>query len=475
MKKNIIILLAGCAIGLSSCKKILDTEPRQSISSDVALNSAAGIRGLLNNAYSNLTQSGLFGRDIIVQSEVLADNCRIATSNSNRFVNEANNQPRAHFDDYTTIYPIINKANLIIDYIDKVADATAAQKASIKGQALFLRALLYFTLVNEYAYNPKQIVNSFNLGVPISLKGVSTVSQIEGLPRATSAQVYDQVKADLAAAITLLDNPAGNNAKIYASKGGAQALLSRVSLYNQEYQAAIDNATAAINSGVATFVSTATVAGYQSIFNQKYSPESLFEINIDVSESNGTNSIQNIYQRLNNASNSSSGYGDVVPSNSMLAAYEAGDLRKDAELIAVNKAGEPVFWIQKYPGSGGQYGVDNIRVIRISEMYLNRAEAYARLGGAGNEDLARADVNRIRARAGLPATAATGTALIDVILKERRVELAYEGHRWFDLTRLGMNIVKDNGTLLYTDFKILPPIPIGELDINPNLVRNPGY
>ncbi|WP_345955505.1 RagB/SusD family nutrient uptake outer membrane protein [Mucilaginibacter sp. PAMB04168] len=473
MKKNIILLLAGCVIGTSSCKKILNVEPRQSISSDVALSSATGIRGLLNNAYSSLYQSGLFGRDLIVQSEVLSDNCRIATSNSNRFVNEANNQPRAHFDDYTTIYPIINKTNLIVDYIDNVGDATAAQKASIKGQALFLRALLYFTLVNEYAYNPKQVVNGFDLGVPLTLKGVSTVSQIEALPRAKSSQVYDQVKADLTLAVTLLTNPAGAS-QVYASKGGAQALLSRVSLYNQEYQATIDNATAAINSNVATFVANATAADYRSIFNKKVSPESLFEINIDISESNGTNSIQNIYQRLDNDP-AKSGYGDVVPSANLLAAYEPGDLRKDAVLVPVNKQGESVFWIQKYPGSGGQFGVDNIRVIRISEMYLNRAEAYARLGGAGNEDLARADVNKIRARAGLPATAATGTALIDVILKERRVELAYEGHRWFDLTRLGMNIVKDNGTLLYTDFKILPPIPIGELDINPNLVRNPGY
>jgi hypothetical protein len=474
MKKYIIILIAGCAVVLTSCKKILDTEPKQSISAEGALNALAGVNGLLTNVYSSLYQSGLFGRDVIVQSETLSDNCRIAVSNSNRFVNEYNNQVRAHFDDYTTIYPIINRCNLIIDAADNIADASAAQKASVKGQALFIRALLYFTLVNEYAYNPKQVINGFDLGVPLSLKGVASVSQVEYSARAKSSAVYDQVKTDLTSAIGLLTNTTGTNKQVFASKAAAQALLSRVSLYNQEYQATIDNATAAISANFATFVSTATVAGYQSIFNQKYSPESFFEINMEISESNGTNSIQNIYQRLNNSSTSSSGYGDVIPSNSMLNAYEANDLRRTAELIAVTKSGENIFWIQKYPGSGGQYGVDNIRVIRISEIYLNRAEAYARLGGA-NEALALADLNRIRVRAGLAPSTATGAALITAILNERRVELAYEGHRWFDLKRLGSDIVKDNGTLAYTDFRILPPIPIAELDINPNLVRNPGY
>lgn len=472
MKKNIILLVAVACIGLSACKKILDTEPKQSISAEGALSNLVGVKGLLTNTYSNLYQSGLYGRDVIVQSEVLSDNCRIAVSNSNRFVGEYNNQPRSHFDDYQTIFPIINKCNLVIDNIDAVGDATAAQKANVKGQALFLRALLYFTLVNEYAYNPKQVVNGFDLGVPLSTTGVSSVSQVVYGPRAKSSAVYEQIKADLNSAITLLDN---TSTKIYASKAGAQALLSRVALYNQEYQSSVDNATAAINSNFATFITTATAAGYASIFNQKISPESLFEINMEVSESNGTNSIQNIYQRLGNSSTSSSGYGDVIPSNSLLNAYEAGDIRKTAELVAVNKAGEAIFWIQKYPGSGGQYGVDNIRIIRVSEMYLNRAEAYARLGGAANEALALADLNKIRNRAGLGSVVATGTALVNAILQERRIELAYEGHRWFDLVRLGSNIVKDNGTLLYTDFRILPPIPQAELDINPNLVKNPGY
>lgn len=469
MKNKITIIALGVILALSSCKDVLDTEPRQSISAEGALNSITGVKGLLTNVYDNIQASALYGRDVIIQSEVLSDNCRISTVNSNRFILEYNNTLRSHFDDFATIYPIINKCNLVIDNVDKTIDGTAAQKASVKGQALFLRAWMYFTLANEYAYNPKRIQGGFDLGVPLVLEGVSGLSQVTYPKRAKIAEVYTQIKTDLDNAIAVLDNSAG---KILPGKAAAQALRSKVSLYNEEWQAAIDNATLAINSNLATFVSTVTVAGYASIFNQKISPESLFELNYEVTESLGTTSIQNIYQRLGNSATSSSGYGDVVPSNNLLAAYEANDVRKDATLIAVVKGGEPVFWVQKYAGSSGTFSVDNIRIIRISEMYLTRAEAYAR---SGQDALAQADVNKIRNRAGLASTTATGAGLLDVILKERRIELAYEGDRWFDLVRRGANIVKDNGTLNFTDIRILAPIPQAQLDINPSLEKNPGY
>lgn len=473
MKNYILIVAAGAVLTFGSCKKILDTEPRQSISAEGALGNITGVQGLLTNIYSSLQNSTMFGRDIIIKSETLSDNCRITTSNSNRFVNEYNNVLRTHFVEFSSFYPIINKCNLVIDNVDLVSDGTPAQKAAVKGQALFLRALMYFTLANEYGYNPKHIPGSFDLGVPIMLKGVSGLSEVSYPSRNKVSEVYTQVKKDLDDAIALLTNPGGLTAKTIVGKAAAQALRSRVSLYNEEWQSAIDNATEAINANVGTFVSTPTAAGYASIFNQKNSPESIFELNFDVSESLGTNSLQNIYQRLGNSPTSSSGYGDVVPSNSLLAAYEAGDIRKTAVLIPVTKSGEPVFWVQKYPGSGGAFGLDNVRLIRVSEMYLTRAEAYARLG---QDLLAQGDVNKIRVRAGLLPTALVGQPLLDLILKERRIELAYEGDRWFDLVRRGADIVKDNGTLIFaTDVRILAVIPQAQLDVNSNLVQNPGY
>jgi hypothetical protein len=109
-------------------------------------------------------------------------------------------------------------------------------------------------------------------------------------------------------------------------------------------------------------------------------------------------------------------------------------------------------------------------------MYLNRAEAYARMGGAGNVALAQADLNKIRTRVNLPVINPTGEELIEAILKERRIELAFEGQRFFDLTRLGKDIPKATvEPIKFSDYRILPAIPISDLQINSNLIPNPGY
>lgn len=471
MRNKFLILITGCAVTFAACEKVLDTEPKQAISAEGALTSISGVKGLLTSVYDNMQGASYYGRDLIIQSEVLSDNARITVSNSNRFVNESNNTIRAHFDDFDLSFQMINKLNLVIDNVDATTDAGTAEKAKVKGEALFLRGLIYFNLVNEYGYNPKHIQGTFDLGVPLVLKGVSGASQVTYPSRAKVADIYTQVKKDVADAIVLLEN---SGSKVVPSKAAAQALLSRVALYNGDWQEAADRATDAINSGAATFVNTGTVAGYQSIFHQKLSPESLFELNYETNESLTSNSLQGIYQEVNG-----SGYGDVVPQNNFLALYEPGDVRKNAVLTDMVKAGEPVSRVTKYSGAGGVFGADNVRILRISEMYLNRAEAYARLGGASNEALAQADVNLIRNRAGLPATNLVGSALIDLILKERRIELAFEGHRWFDLVRLGSDIVKENSTSSFTvpfsDPRILAPIPQAQLDINKNLVQNPGY
>ncbi len=468
MKSKLLVFLAAGSLCFTACDKILDTEPKQAISAEGALNSITGVKGLLVNVYDNMQATGYYGRDLIVQSEVLSDNARITVSNSNRFVNESNNVVRAHFDDFDISYQMINKLNLVVDHVDATTDGSTTEKAQIKGEALFLRGLLYFNLVNEYGYNPKHIRNGFDAGVPLMLKGVSGASQVTYPERAKVTEVYAQIKKDVLDAAGLLTN---TRSKSVASKAAAEALLSRIALYNGDWNETVRYATDAINSGFATFVNTPTAASYASIFTQKVSPESLFELNYEINESLSSNSIQSIFMEV-----SGSGYGDVVPQNNFMATFEDGDLRKDVILKPIVKAGEPVFQVQKYGGYSGGYGADNIRILRMSEMYLNRAEAYARLG---NDDLAQEDVNRLRVRAGLPETTATGDALLEIILKERRIELAFEGHRWFDLMRTGSDVVKENSTssftLPFSDYRVLAPIPQAQLDINKQLVQNPGY
>ena len=128
----------------------------------------------------------------------------------------------------------------------------------------------------------------------------------------------------------------------------------------------------------------------------------------------------------------------------------------------------------KFFGKNGVVNLDNIPVIRISELYLNRAEANYELGSFS---AALEDVNRIRTRSGLTALPATttGSALLTEILNQRRIEFAFEGHRFFDLKRRGLDLKKLPRDIAFTDFVILSRIPTGQISLNPNLKQNFGY
>jgi hypothetical protein len=125
-------------------------------------------------------------------------------------------------------------------------------------------------------------------------------------------------------------------------------------------------------------------------------------------------------------------------------------------------------------GTKGDF-LENLPIIRAAELYLIRAEARYRTDAAG----ARADLNALRSNRGLAAVDAglVGDALFNQILKERRLEFALEGHRWFDLKRNGLTITKhgNNESVPYSDYRILAPLPVDQLTLNDKLVDNPGY
>ncbi len=146
------------------------------------------------------------------------------------------------------------------------------------------------------------------------------------------------------------------------------------------------------------------------------------------------------------------------------------DIRRQLYELGTKGRGAQNVETTKFLGKNGTINLDNVPVIRISEMYLNRAEAYYRLG---KEADAIKDLNTIRTRAGLTEKAGlTGAALLDEIIRQRRLELAFEGHRFWDLKRLGRDIVKLPTNLPFTDYRVLPRIPISEINNNKNLKQN---
>jgi hypothetical protein len=466
-------LLSLLIVCFTSCKEVLDIEPRQSIEAETALDTQEGIEAAVNNVYSVLKAQVLYGRDLLAISECLADNARIINRAGGRFFNEGSNIPNAHFGGWATYYSGINQCNLILKELPSVVGVNDAFRNSIEGQVKTLRALFYFNLSRIFAYEPKvEIAQVSKGGVPILKDGVLTPDQITYPSRNTVNEVYAFIYQDLNDAVAKAPN---TGAPSRITKAFAQALFAQVALYNQDYTLAAQYATDALNARVGTFVNNLS---YITAWRERNNPEAIFEILFRLpSESLGVNnSLQSAYTtRVSLGSNTLAGWGAVVPTDAFLALMGTNDIRRQLYQAGVNRSNVVATECTKFLGKAGNIYMDNIPVMRVSELYLIRAEALARSGR--DENQARADVNQIRTRAGLTAieSSVVGTALINEIMLQRRIELAFEGQRWFDLKRLGQDVVKTTGNVPYGDFRILAPIPTSEIIANKNLVQNANY
>ena len=470
---------------LASCKEVLDVKPRLAVDLASAYTTPEALNAALNGVYDVMQSTDLYGRDLVAIPEALADNGR-ATNKSGRLIGEFQNQIGSHFINWTNSYVAINRANLILRSLPNVT-APQATKDAIEGQCLFLRGLLYFDLMRAYAYTPRAIVASQNLGgVPLMLEGVSDLDKVTLPARASIDDCYKQITTDLTnAAAKLTNNNTTFVRPFFASRGAAQALQSRVELYKGNWADALRLSTEALASGVGTFQTTP--AAYLAAWRAASHPESMFEISFQANENIGVNlSLQTSYTTLRTLGlrTATAGFGDLVPTATLLTELgitrtgdvvtRGNDIRAQLYELGTTGRGPAEIECTKFLGKGGQVNQDNVPVIRVSELFLNRAEANYELG---NFAAALTDVNLIRTRAGLTAVAATvtGPALLQEILNQRRIELAFEGHRFFDLKRRGLDLVKLPRTIAFTDFVMLARVPTGQISLNPNLKQNFGY
>ena len=491
MKKGIKLLarLFALVFVLSSCNDLLETDNPQALDSTKALTNKIGVNAAVIGLYDYLQTTRAYGRDQFAIPEALADNGR-ATNKSGRLNAEFQNQPNAHMANWQASYFLINQANLILEALPNVKDMTDEEKTSTEAQCFFLRGLCFFDLVKAYAYIPTAIVDAQNKGgVPIVLTGTSDQKTINAPARATIAQTYTQIYLDLNTAITrfsALTSPNGR-AKAFASRAAAQALLSRVALYNGDWRSVVDNASAAVASNVGRL---STNASYANDWRQQVHPEAIFDLSYQqITEGIGPNeSLQTSFTTLATWGNRNitQGFGDLVPTASLLTALGVSlsgttvtrgvDVR--AQLYELGTAGRGTAEVEctKFMGKNGFPNQDNTPILRVSEMHLNRAEAFFRLG---RRDSAIIDLNVIRTRSGLTAVSDTsaivvGNNLLEEVLLQRRLELAYEGHRFWDIKRLGRTLAK-TPVIPFNDYRFLANIPSREISANPNLVQNFGY
>lgn len=443
------------AVLATGCEKRLDITPYQSIAADKALQSEGDVLVTLIGAYDGAQNAATYGGDIMVLNELIGNSANINFTGTFAGLSDAYQTQMTSNNSFAagtwiSAYNTINRCNNVLSAVDKVT-STPAKKSSVEGEALFLRASMYFELVRLYAKTIGDGDAASNPGVPLVLKPTSGISTSDYLPRATVKAVYDQVIADLTKAESLL--PATNT--IYATKWAAAAQLSRVHLMLKNYAAAGDAANRVITGSGKTLNPDFSKLWFTFINNGGANPaEYLFSMTVTAQD--GTNSL-NTYFGRNIGIAGTNGRSDCKIKTAHIALYETGDVRKT--FFALSGGNN---YSRKHLDARG-----NVPIIRLAEMYLTRAEANFRNNtSVGAAPLS--DVNLIRARAGLPALA---TLTLDDITKERYLELAFEGHNLHEAKRLQKSV----GANAWNSAKLILPIPQREIDVNKSLVQNAGY
>lgn len=467
------LLLCGTLL-VSSCDKILDVKPTDSIDAATSLVTEEDFLTATVGAYSYLRETSLYGRQLISYPELLANNAAHPGRSTN-LLTLSNNARGAHMIPWQRSYEAISQINIIMEQLDNY-HGSASSKNSIRGQLLFLRSLYYHNLGKVYSYEPnkRHSTSSRNRGtVPLRLKAVYSYVNNENIPRASYADFYAHLYAELEEAYELLKETPANRGPFFATSAAAAALLSRVCLYNEDWENVIKWSTIALESGVGRF---STKESYVADWRAVSHPESIFEVEFRVDQNVGVNNAirADFTNRVDTESTAPNGRGVAPVSDELYALFDDADVRKELIWKGLGTAANDN-QMTKFLSRGGTPNLDNVPVIRTSEMYLNRAEAYGHI--AGGEAEALADVNRIRNRAGLTSVVGlTDDALLNEIFKQRRLELCFEGHTWFDYKRLGMDITKPNGTILrFTDYRILARIPTRDVSAIPLLVQNYNY
>jgi len=467
------LFAAGVVLAAVGCESAIEVDPVTVVPEERAFADAAGARAALAGAYDALQSTQYYGEAMYTFVELSSDNAQhTGTFGEYRDADRAlitidNNEVEIMWD---AMYDAVNRANVLIANLPNVAGLAPADRDQMLGEAHFLRALAYHDLSKIWG------------GVPLKLQPVTSLTEAANISRATLAEVYTQVLADLTTAEGLLSNTTDPTK---ASLGAVRALRARVLLYRASPgpTGLGDNNWAAVEAAATAAMPGYTLdPDYTDLFTAEgdETPEDIFRLRFTAQDAY-FGGYYYIVKTLG-------GRYELGPTANLRAHYAAEPTdERFAWNISVDPANAARFFGSKYPTP---VGAEHPHVIRLAEVILIRAEARARQGTPAALLGAVADYNQLRVRAGLaPHTfgveVTDQASVLAAVLRERRSELAFEADRWFDIVRRNdLATMQAHLTSLGRTFaanQMLYPIPQAEIDVTrdaagqPRLTQNPGY
>ena len=462
----------------------LDVEPTTAVETDKSINILSDVDVMLNGIYTTMQHAYAYSGRLVYYGDACGDDMMAysSTKRTGNYYTFNFTKDTAPSTFWSYPYEMIGLCNIILEKIDNVDTKEEDLRDYYKGQALALRGMLLFDLTKFYGY-PYKKDNGASLGVPVV---VSTLDKEAKPKRNTVAECYAQVIADLKAAVAAMDNDEGKAFhKGHISLFGAQTLLSRVYLYHGDDAEALAMAEKAIKVAEAKGYKLWTNAEYATAWANDASNgtkgEVLFEIVNTTDDSPGKESLGRLH--------SPRGYKDICLTSSFYALLNEDPA--DVRLQLLEYSSKRAF-VKKYQPQDGEDIVDaNIPLIRLSEAYLNAAEAAVK---TGDNVSAAKYLNAIVSRAN-PDNSVDGSMVsLSRVMTERRKELVGEGHRFFDALRDGGSVdrhdVKGQSKISSTKhyitkaekmkfswdyYKCVLAIPKAEMDANGNMVQNPVY
>jgi len=454
MKFKYIFSIIALSAMLSCSDSFTDLAPISQRNAGIFYKTASDMEVAVNAIYNTLKDDGCYNQSYWVLQELRSDNTfwdgtglaeEITVFDKFTDISTSNITEAA----WTASYLGISRANIVLNRIDDI-DMDANLKERYKGEALFLRSLYYYHLAVGFG------------NIPLVLTETASVEEGQSHAQVDANTVYNQLVSDLTAAENSLPPSYGGSDLGRATKGAAATLLGRV------YLTLGDNTNAV--SALRRVTGYSLVDNYEDLWGtaNEYNSESIFEVDFEGGFGDQGN---NFTSQFNGDLSGTVTSGQRnIPERELIDAFEDGDLRFNMiDGVTETNTG----WTTKY-GADNPFSEDdapnNWVVFRYADVLLMLAE------GLGEGSEAYGLINQVRGRAGLgPIDASTPGSFTEKLLQERRVELAFENHRWADLLRFGVaeSVMSAHGKP--TNGKLLFAIPQRELDLNSSFSQNTGY